>query len=69
MQLSDRVQRALLDEPAFSLEAGTNVGGDRRQCSACRVFRPKATMSRVERDVCQYFGLHNFFQRFGRWAQ
>ena len=53
----------------FSLKAGSNVGGDRRQCCACRVFRPKAMLSRVERDVCQYFGQQNIFQRFGRWAQ
>ena len=53
----------------FSWEAGSNVGGDRRLCSACRVFRPKAMLSRVERDVCQYFGQQELFQRFGRWAQ
>ena len=35
----------------FSREAGSNVGGDYRQCSACRVFRPNAVLSRVERDV------------------
>ena len=53
----------------ISWEAGSNVGGDRRQCSACRVFRPKATLSRLEKDVCQYSWQHEFFQRFGRWAQ
>ena len=26
-------------------------------------------LSRVERDVCQYFGQQKLFQRFGRWAQ
>ena len=25
--------------------------------------------SRVERDVCQYFGQQEFFLRFGRWTQ
>ena len=53
----------------FSRGAGSNVGGDRRQCSACRVIRPKAMLSRVEMDVCQYFGQQELFQRFGRWAQ
>ena len=28
----------------FSWEAGSNVGSDRRQCSACRVFRPIAML-------------------------
>ena len=25
-------------------------------------------LSRIERDVCQYLGKHELFQRFGRWA-
>ena len=50
----------------FSLEAGSIVGGDLRQCSACRVLRPKATSSRVEKDVCQYCWQKKLFQRFGR---
>ena len=37
--------------------------------SAAQVFRPKATLSMVEMDVYQYFGLHEFFQRFDRWTQ
>ena len=70
MQLSDRARQALYGEPNFFFEeAGSNVGGDRRQCSACRVFRPKATLSRVERDVCQYFLQQELFKRFGRWVQ
>ena len=28
--------------------ATVNVGGDRRQCCTCRVFRPKAMLSTVE---------------------
>ena len=36
--------------------------------SACRVFRPKVMLRRVESDVCQYFGQQKLFQRFGRWA-
>ena len=44
----------------FSSEAGRNVGGDRRQCRACRVFRPKAMLRRVERDVCQYLGSRSY---------
>ena len=32
------------------------VDGDRRQCSACRVFRPTAILSREERDVSVYLG-------------
>ena len=55
MQLSDQARRALFGEPAFSREAGCNVGGDRRQCSAFRVFRPRAMLRRVERDVHQVF--------------
>ena len=51
------------------LVAGSNTGGDRRQCSACRVLRPKAMLSRVDMDVCLYFGQQEFFQRFGCWAQ
>ena len=53
----------------FSREAGSNVGGDRLQCSACRVFRPKAMLSRVEMDVCQYFWQQKLFQRYGCWTQ
>ena len=53
----------------FQREAGSIGSGDRRQCSVCRVFRPKAILSRVERDVCQYFGQQVFFQRLGRLAQ
>ena len=29
----------------------------------------KAMLSRMERDVCQYFGQQEIFQDFGRWAQ
>ena len=50
----------------FSRQAGSNDDGDRRQCSACRVFRPKAMLSRMERDVCQYFGQQEVLQRFDR---
>ena len=46
-----------------TFDAGRNVGGDRRQCSACRVFRPNAMLSRVEMDVYQYFWQQEFFQR------
>ena len=53
----------------FSYEAGSNDGGDRRQCSAYRVLRPKPMLSRLERDVCQYFWQQEFFQRFDRWPQ
>ena len=60
--------RVLSGELAFVLRSPDNVGGDRRQCSACRVFRPKAMLSRVEKDVCHYFGQQEFFQRFGRRA-
>ena len=45
----------------FSREACRNFGADRRQCSACRVSRPKAMLSRVERDVCQYVGQQELF--------
>ena len=53
----------------FSCEADTNVGGDRRQFCACRVFRPKAMLSRVEWDACQYLWRQELFQHFGRWVQ
>ena len=53
----------------FSCEASSNVVGDRRQYSACRVIRPKAMLSRVEKDVFQYFGQQEFLQRFVRCAQ
>ena len=53
----------------FSYEVCCNVGGDRRQCSACCALRPKPILSSVEREVCQYFGKQEFFLRFGRWAQ
>ena len=42
----------------FSCDAVSNFGVDRRQCSACRMFRPKAVLSKVEMDVCQHF-LHH----------
>ena len=53
----------------FSREAGSNVGGDRRQCSACRVFRPKVMLSRLERNVCYNYGQQELFQCFGRRAE
>ena len=31
-------------------------------------FGPKAKLSRLEMDVCQYFVQQEFFQRFGRRA-
>ena len=52
-----------------SRKAGNNFGVYRRQCSACRVFRRKATLSRVERGVCQYFGQQELLQLFGHCAQ
>ena len=61
MLLSDRARRFFLEKPA----AMSAVIVD----SACRVFRLKAMLCRVERDVCQYFGQHKFFQRYGRWTQ
>ena len=39
----------------FALKAGSKFGGDRRQCSACRVFRRKAMLNMVEGGACQYF--------------
>ena len=50
----------------FSRETGSNVGGDRRQSSACRVFLPKVMLSRLELDVCQYFEQLKLYRRFGR---
>ena len=44
----------------LSREAGINVGRNRRERSAYRVFLPKAMLSIVERDVCQYF-VHRSF--------
>ena len=69
MLLSDRARRLLFGEPVFSREAGSNVDGDRRQCSACRGFRPKVMLRKVEMDAFQYFGQQEFFQRFDCWAQ
>ena len=32
-------------------------------------FWPLAMLSRMERDVCQYFGQQELCQRFGLWPQ
>ena len=37
-------------------------------CAVHVECRPNAMMSRVEMDVCQYFGHQENFLRFGRWA-
>ena len=52
----------------FSLEAGSNVSGDRQQCSACRVFPSIALLSWMEKNVLQYFWQQEFFHGIGRWA-
>ena len=60
-------ERALFGKPAFFFRS--NVVSDRRHCSACRESRPKVMLSRLEKDVYQYFWQQEFFQHFGRWAQ
>ena len=69
MQLTDRARRALFGVPICFEKPAAMSAVIVESGSACGVFRPKAMSSRVETDVCQYFGQQELFKHLARWAQ